>query len=90
MIDCDYIVLYTFDQLQEVASFRTVALPRDMENYKNELEKQYLAKLLEKQKGQDNQENSSKSILFSYFAFNILFVCHLMKKRFNLLFFLLI
>ena len=60
MIDCDYIVLYTFDQLQEVSSFRTVALPRDMENYKNELEKQYLAKLAEKQKGQNNQENSSK------------------------------
>ena len=66
MIECDYIVLSTFDDLYEVASFRTVALPKDMEKYKKELEEQYLTKLLEKQKNENQQENTSKK-LFNFF-----------------------
>lgn len=64
MIDCDYIVVYTFDQTLNVSTFRTVALPKDMEQYKTELERQYLAKLLEKQKTKDNLDNSGFKIIF--------------------------
>lgn len=59
MIDCDYIVLTTFDDAIEVASFRTVALPRDMEAYKDELKEQYLSKLAEKRKNENQGENTS-------------------------------
>lgn len=61
MIDCDHVILFTFDASLEVASFRTVAMPRDMEDFKKELESQYLSKLLEKQKNQEGQEPTSKN-----------------------------
>lgn len=60
VIDCDHIIVYTFDSSHFVSSFRTVSLPEDMENYKTELEKQYMAKLLEKQKNKENIENQGK------------------------------
>jgi hypothetical protein len=70
VIDCDHIVVYTFDCSHFVSSFRTVSLPKDMEFYKSELEKQYLAKLMEKQKNKENIENQGKNSklasLFSY------------------------
>lgn len=58
VIDCDHIVVYTFEQSEPlfVTSFRTVTLPKDMEQYKSELEKLYYAKLLEKQKNKENME----------------------------------
>ena len=66
MIDCEHIVVFTFDGSITVNSFRSIALPKDMENYKVELEKQYLAKLLEKQKNKDNIEAPGKrAILLS-------------------------
>ncbi len=55
-------MVFTFDGNITVNSFRTIALPKDMENYKVELEKQYLAKLLEKQKNKDNIEAPSKKL----------------------------
>ena len=58
--DSNLIVLYSFDGNFNVSSFKTVSLPKDMEQYKNELEKKYLAKLLEKQKNKENAENQSK------------------------------
>ncbi len=60
MLDSEHIILFTFDGKITVDSFRTIALPKDMENYKIELEKQYLAKLLEKQKNKDNIEAPGK------------------------------
>ena len=60
MIDCEYIMLYTFDGSLSVSTFRTVTLPKDMENYKNELEKQYLAKLLEKEKNKELEQGQLK------------------------------
>ena len=50
-------MVFTFDGSLNVSTFRTVTLPKDMDNYKTELEKQYFAKLLEKEKNkeQDNQ-----------------------------------
>ena len=60
MVDCEHIVVFTFDGSITVNSFRSIALPKDMENYKVELEKQYLAKLLEKQKNKDNIEAPGK------------------------------
>ena len=57
MIEFDEILVYTFDNSMYVSSFRTVTLPKDMENYKNELEKQYLAKLLEKQRNKETMDN---------------------------------
>ncbi|RNA43270.1 WD repeat-containing 52 [Brachionus plicatilis] len=53
-IDCDHVVVHSFDKSVNVSTFRTVALPKDMEAYKVELENQYLAKLLEKQKTKEN------------------------------------
>ena len=64
MIDCEYIVVFTFDASLSVSSFRTIALPRDMENYKKELERQYLAKLLEKQQNLDTQDNQGLNYIF--------------------------
>lgn len=64
VIDCDHIVVYTFDQTSDplfVTSFRTVTLPKDMEQYKSELEKLYYAKLLEKQKTKENMETLGMS-----------------------------
>ncbi len=58
MIDCEHIVVFTFDGSLNVSTFRTVTLPKDMENYKNELEKQYLAKLLEKEKNKEIEQGS--------------------------------
>ena len=59
VIECDHIVVYTFQQTESifVSSFRTVTLPKDMEQYKSELEKQYFAKMLEKQKNKENIDN---------------------------------
>ena len=59
VIECDHIVVYTFQQAESifVSSFRTVTLPKDMEQYKSELEKQYFAKMLEKQKNKENIDN---------------------------------
>lgn len=59
VIECDHIVVYTFDQLEPlfVTSFRTVTLPKDMEQYKSELEKSYYGKLMEKQKTKENIDN---------------------------------
>ena len=54
VIDCDHVVVHSFDKSINVATFRTVCLPKDMEAYKAELEIQYLAKLLEKQKTKEN------------------------------------
>jgi hypothetical protein len=56
-IDCDHLIVHTFDYTHNVSTFRTVTLPNDMESYKSELEKHYAAKLLEKQKNQENIEN---------------------------------
>jgi hypothetical protein len=58
-LDFTNVMLHSFDQKYSVTSFRTVALPKDMDDYKSELERQYLAKLLEKQKIKDNSETSS-------------------------------
>ena len=43
-----------------------MALPKDMEAYKTELEKQYLAKLAEKRKNQENIENQGMIFSFNY------------------------
>ncbi len=72
MIDCEHIVLFTFDRSLEVASFRTVALPRDMEQYKKTLEEQYLSNLLEKQKKQENPEATSNLTLTESYFFNFI------------------
>lgn len=62
VIDCEHVIVYTFDTIDElfVASFRAVTLPKDMEQYKTELEKLYFAKILEKQKNKENIENLGK------------------------------
>ena len=60
VIDCDYIVVHSFDGDVNVTTFRSVTLPKDMEAYKTELEKHYLSKLLEKQKTKENLENQGK------------------------------
>jgi len=49
-------MVFTFDGSLSVSTFRTVTLPKDMENYKSELEKQYLAKLLEKEKNKELEQ----------------------------------
>lgn len=72
VIECDHIVVHTFDNTLYVNSFRTVTLPKDMEQYKSELEKQYLAKLLEKQKNKENIENQGSSNRFCYFCIKII------------------
>jgi hypothetical protein len=61
VIDCNHIVVHTFDGSSSVASFRTIALPKDMDQYKNELEKQYLSKLMDKQSNKDNQDNQASA-----------------------------
>ncbi|CAF0711556.1 unnamed protein product [Brachionus calyciflorus] len=57
VIDCDHVIVHSFDHSVNVSTFRTVALPKDMEAYKAELEKQYYIKLLEKQKTKENLDN---------------------------------
>jgi len=80
MIDCDYIVLTTFDNSIEVASFRTVALPRDMEQYKEELKSQYLSKLAEKRKNENQGENTSECLLFQNLS-SFVVLCKLVQKN---------
>ena len=63
VIDCDHVVVFSFDQEYNVSSFRTVCLPKDMEEYKNELQAQYMAKLAEKQKNQENFEIHGKFLV---------------------------
>jgi hypothetical protein len=63
VLDCPQIILYSFDNKSSLSTFRTVALPKDMDQYKSELEKLYLAKLLEKQKNKDGVENQSNYFL---------------------------
>ena len=67
MIDCEHIMVFTFDGSLSVSTFRTVTLPKDMENYKNELEKQYLAKLLEKEKNKELEQGSYLELNFYIF-----------------------
>jgi hypothetical protein len=62
VIDCPLVVLFSFEGSFSVSSFRTVALPKDMEAYKSELEKIYLAKLLEKMRNNENADNGSMNI----------------------------
>lgn len=59
VIDFDYIVVYTFDSTEPffVTSFRTVTLPKDMEQYKSQLEQHYLDKMLDKQKNKEHIES---------------------------------
>lgn len=56
MIDCEHIIVYTFDSSLSVSTFRTVSLPKDMEKFKNDLENQYLASMMEKLKNKDKIE----------------------------------
>ena len=64
VIDCEHIMVFTFDGSISVSTFRTVTLPKDMENYKMELEKQYLAKLLEKEKNKDIDNQGLRVFFF--------------------------
>lgn len=58
VIDCGFIVLHDFKNSYTVTSFRTVSLPKDMDQYKSELERLYHGKLSDQQKGaKDGQEN---------------------------------
>ena len=60
MIDYDHLVVYTFDSTQYVTTFRTVQLPRDIEQFETELVRQYTLHLLEKQKSKDAQDIQGK------------------------------
>ena len=70
VIDCEHIIVYTFDGEINVSSFRSVCLPKDMNEFKALLEKQYLAKLLEKKKNQENIESQGWSKLNYLVLFN--------------------
>ena len=48
VIDCESILVFTFDETLNVSTFRSIRLPRDMEAYRQELERQYQIKLLDK------------------------------------------
>ncbi len=52
-IDFDHLRLFTFDMEYEVDTFRTLQLPRDIENFENELTRQYTMNLIEKQKNRE-------------------------------------
>lgn len=56
VIDCEHLVVYTFDAAFHVSTFRCVQLPRDIDDYETELVRQYTLYLSEKQKTKDAQE----------------------------------
>jgi hypothetical protein len=72
VIDYEHLIVYTFDDIQYVSTFRTVQLPRDIDLFEKELVRQYTLNLLEKQKTKESQETQGcffyfiiKSFLFN-------------------------
>jgi cilia- and flagella-associated protein 44 len=59
VVSNEHIIVFAFDELGEgtltVDSFRTIALPRDMEEYKDQLQQQYLTKIIDNDNNNINQ-----------------------------------
>ena len=63
MIDYEHLIVYTFDDIQYITTFRTVQLPRDIDLFEKELVRQYTLNLLEKQKTKESQDILSLFLL---------------------------
>jgi hypothetical protein len=60
VLDCEHMIVYTFDNAYQVSTFRTVQLPRDVDSFEDELIRQYTIHLKEKQKTLNGNELQSK------------------------------